>query len=326
MPFARVASHAKLNLDLRVLHRRPDGYHEIRTLFQTISVRDTLEISAESARRTGITLECNVAIPDNLVIRAARAVLGALRTRARVHFRLEKRIPMGGGLGGGSSNAAAVLLALPGLLGRSLPWDTAWPLAAALGSDVPFFLVGGTAVGLGRGAELYPLADAPSYPGLLVAPGIHVSTPAAYRDLARPAALTGPALLRDINRFQSCVWGLGVSGSGGLRAALSNDFEKAVFRSHPRLRRLRRKLEESGAVAARMTGSGSALFGLYAAAAERDRAAAAWDRERDGSAIPFEFVSRRRYGRIWRGVQEKQERTSGGKAVNLWPPPEWFEA
>ena len=326
MTFARVPSHAKLNLDLRVLHRRPDGFHEIRTVFQTISLHDTLEIEADTARRTEISLESNVEIPGNLVITAARTVLGALRIRARVRFRLEKRIPMGGGLGGGSSNAAAVLLALPGMLGRTWTWSSALSVAAALGSDVPFFLVGGTALGLGRGTELYPLADAPSYPGLLVAPGIHVSTPAAYRDLARPAALTGPALLRDINRFQSCVWGLGVSGAAWLRAALHNDFERAVFRSHARLRRLRRRLEESGAVAARMTGSGSALFGLYSAAAERDRAAAAWDRERDGAAIPFEFVSRRRYGRIWRGVQEKQERTSGGKAVDLWPPPEWFEA
>ena len=328
MTFARVPSHAKLNLDLRVLHKRPDGFHEIRTVFQTISVHDTLEISADAARRTEITVESNVDIPGNLVVTAARAVLRKLRMSARVHFRLQKRIPMGGGLGGGSSNAAAVVLALPGMLGRAWSWEQAVETAAGLGSDVPFFLTGGTALGLGRGTELYPLDDAPAWKGLLVAPGLHVSTPEAYRDLARPGTLTAPALLRDINSFQRCVWWLGVSGArdsgGGAPRAFHNDFEAVVFRRHPRLRRLRLALERAGAEVARMTGSGSTLYGLFSSAAARDRAAGAWDRERDGTAIPFEFVNRRRYGRIWRRQLRFEE--TGGKRVDLWPPPEWFEA
>ena len=331
MNFARVPSHAKLNLDLRVLHKRPDGYHEIRTVFQTISVHDTLEIAVEPAARTGITLDCNVEIPGNLVVTAARALLQRLRTSARVHFRLWKRIPMGGGLGGGSSNAAAVLLALPPLLGQRLRWDAALEIAAGLGSDVPFFLVGGTALGLGRGTELYPLADAPRSPGLLIAPGVHVSTAAAYADLARPAALTEPLLLRDINRFQRCVWQLGVSGEGGSGGGVPedfhNDFEAVVFRRHPRLRRLRAALEKAGARTARMTGSGSTLFGLFASAGERDRAAGAWDQGRDGAALPFTFVTRAQYGSIWRGLgPRRQERKTAGKRVEPWPPPEWFEA
>ena len=115
---ATIKSLAKINLDLRVLHQRPDGFHELRTVFQTISLADTIDIEYEPARRTEISLDDPLAIPGNLVVKAAQAVLDALKIHARVHFRLRKKIPMGGGLGGGSSNAAAVLLALPVLAGR----------------------------------------------------------------------------------------------------------------------------------------------------------------------------------------------------------------
>src|SRR5689334_6139886 len=113
MPVRRVTlkSLAKINLDLRVLHKRPDGFHELRTVFQTISLADTIAIEYEAARRTSISVDDPLAIPDNLVVKAAGAVLDGLKIRARVHFRLRKKIPMGGGLGGGSSNAAAILLA-----------------------------------------------------------------------------------------------------------------------------------------------------------------------------------------------------------------------
>src|SRR5512142_576819 len=136
---ATIQSLAKINLDLRVLNQRPDGFHELRTVFQTISLADTIDIEFEPARRTDITLDDQLAIPGNLVLKAAYAVLDALKTRARVHFRLRKNIPMGGGRGGGSSNAAAVLLALPVLAGRRLPFERLTELGAALGSDVPFF-------------------------------------------------------------------------------------------------------------------------------------------------------------------------------------------
>src|SRR5580692_3729906 len=112
MKSVKLRSLAKVNLDLRVLEKRADGFHELRTVFQTISLADTIEIEYERARRTEITLEGNINIPNNLIVRAAEAVLGSFGNSARVRFRLDKRIPMGGGLGGGSSNAAAVLLAL----------------------------------------------------------------------------------------------------------------------------------------------------------------------------------------------------------------------
>src|SRR5262249_48591317 len=155
------------------------------TVFQTISLADTIEVEFTAARRTKITIDDPAGIPDNLVVRAARAVLEAARVKGQVHFRLSKKIPMGGGLGGGSSNAAAVLLALPVLAGKFLPLNSLIELGSSLGSDVPFFLIGGTALGLGRGTELYPLPEVREEPILVVAPGVHVSTPEAYKALGR---------------------------------------------------------------------------------------------------------------------------------------------
>ncbi len=148
----RIRSLAKINLDLRVLRKRPDGFHELRTIFQTISLADTIRIEYQRGR-TRIELNSNVNIPDNLILRAADSVMKAARAKGRLRFDLTKRIPLGGGLGGGSSNAASVLLALPALLGKRVPLEKLMELAAELGSDVPFFLAGGTAVGIGRGAE-----------------------------------------------------------------------------------------------------------------------------------------------------------------------------
>src|SRR5690349_16662232 len=120
---ARIKSLAKINLDLRILHRRTDGFHELRTVFQTISLADTIDLEYQPARRTNITLDDPLEIADNLVLKAAHAVLDALKIHGRLHIRLVKKIPMGGGLGGGSSNAAAILLALPVLAGRMLGFD-----------------------------------------------------------------------------------------------------------------------------------------------------------------------------------------------------------
>src|SRR5580698_2822782 len=164
---ARLHSLAKINLDLRVLGKRPDGFHELRTIFQTISLADTLEVEYQRGR-SKIELKSSINIPGNLVLRAAEVVMKALRATGRLRFQLTKRIPLGGGLGGGSSNAAAVLLALPALLKKKLSLEKLMELAAELGSDVPFFLMGGTAVGLGRGTELYPLPDVPASSGLLI--------------------------------------------------------------------------------------------------------------------------------------------------------------
>jgi 4-diphosphocytidyl-2-C-methyl-D-erythritol kinase len=202
---ASLRALAKINLDLRVLKARPDGYHEIRTIFQTISLADIIDVEFSAARGTTIQVDGDVDIPDNLIAKAATLVLDAMRVTAEVRFRLRKQIPMGAGLGGGSSDAAAVLLALPALAGRRLALPRLMELAGELGSDVPFFLLGGAAVAMGRGTELYPLPDSPPLTGLVVAPGVHVSTAAAYRALT--PRLTTESQQNKIFSFQSQTWG-----------------------------------------------------------------------------------------------------------------------
>src|SRR5947209_1552150 len=140
---ARIRALAKINLDLRVLDRRPDGYHELRTIFQTISLSDRLDLAFTPRRSTAIALHSDVDIPGNLAAKAVRLCLDELRLTGDVELRLEKRIPLGAGLGGGSSDAAAVLLALPVLAGGVIPMERLIAVARELGSDVPFFLVGG---------------------------------------------------------------------------------------------------------------------------------------------------------------------------------------
>jgi len=249
---ATVRAFAKINLGLRVLFRRPDNFHEIRTVFQTIALADEIAISYTPSRRTSVKVHGTPHIADNLMERAARAILAEMHTAAKVEFTLRKHIPMGAGLGGGSSDAAAALLALPVLAGRRVPLNRLLRIAASLGSDVPFFLLGGTALGLGRGEELYTLADLPARPIVLLAPGIHVSTPEAYRTLS--GTLTPPQ--PKLEQFQESV-------RDPLSTPLVNDFEAAVFPAHPRLKQLKKKLLASGAQQALMTGSGSAIFGLF---------------------------------------------------------------
>jgi len=294
-----VPSFAKLNLDLRVLNRRPDGYHDLRTIFQTISLKDTLTIEFEAGPRTRIEIDSSVVIPDNLVARAARLALDALRVRALVRFELKKRIPMGAGLGGGSSNAAAVLAALPALARKKMAPADLFGLAESLGSDVPFFLRGGTAVGLDRGTELYPLPDLEAHAALVVSTGIHVSTREAYAALGRTTLatdrLTSPAASPILREFQRVAWALGSCRLNEI--PLTNDFEQVVFEMHPELPALRRKLRRLGAGLVRMTGSGSALYGIFESL-EQSRAAAL--RFEAGTAHAVRFLGRRRYGNAWR--------------------------
>jgi 4-diphosphocytidyl-2-C-methyl-D-erythritol kinase len=314
---ATIKSLAKINLDLRVLNRRSDGFHELRTVFQTISLADTVEIEYETARRTDISIDDPLAIPDNLVIRAARAVLEALKIHARVHFRLRKKIPMGGGLGGGSSNAAAVLLALPVLAGRSLAVEQ---IATELGSDVPFFLSGGAAAGIGRGTEVYELPELKPEPILIVSSGLHVATGPAYQALKR--GLTEDDSSSRINEFRAFVRVLASRRSAGAASPFSaNDFEAVVFRQFPQLQTIARKLSQLGTSrgrpGVRMTGSGSAIFAIFSSRAERDRAEAALKGDRVFGRyliMPASLVSRGSYQKLWR-KQLREHVTS----EQLWP-------
>ncbi len=319
---AKIKSLAKVNLDLRVLNQRPDGFHELRTVFQTISLADTIDIEYEPARRTSISLDDPLAIPGNLVLKSAHAVLDALKTHARVHFRLKKNIPMGGGLGGGSSNAAAVLLALPALARRRLAFERLTEMGAALGSDVPFFLTGGTALGLGRGTEVYEIPELKPEPLVLVCPGLHVATGPAYQALGR--GLTANDWSSRINDFQAFVRVLASGHSASAANPFSaNDFEAVVFRQYPLLQTIARKLSKlDGSV--RMTGSGSAIFAIFGSRGERDRAVAVLKGDRvlrRYQVMPAALVNRGSYQKLWRRQLRQHIRAD----QSLWPPQSQYE-
>jgi 4-diphosphocytidyl-2-C-methyl-D-erythritol kinase len=320
---ARIQSLAKVNLDLRVLNKNADGFHELRTVFQTISLADSIEIEFTPSRGSKVTIDDPLAIPGNLIVRAAEAVMEAGKFSGRVHFRPEKRIPMGGGLGGGSSNAASVLLALPVLAGRSVPMETLAEIGAGLGSDVPFFLYGGTALGLGRGTELYSLPDLKEEPVLLVLPMVHVATGGAYQALNRNLTFTG--MSSSINSFRAFVRALDGSRSAKAASALgANDFEAVVFTLYPQLKSIEAGLSAklSGI---RMSGSGSTLFAVFGSARERDRVRKGLVSDPKFEGIGFvatRLVNRASYVRLWR-------RQLAGHLVpirslkekhNQWPP------
>jgi len=266
---------AKINLGLRVLGRRPDGYHEIRTLFQTVTLQDRLTFEPLEGGR----LELVCSAPDvpsdesNLVHRAAAVLRERFGVNSGARIYLEKTIPAGGGLGGGSSDAAVALVGLACLWGLAAGGDELAALGARLGADVPFFLTGGTALGAGTGADITPLADAPERHLLVVAPGVKVSTAEAYKAL-NAAALTkaGGAANLSVSRAESQIWD---SHRGGLR----NDFEPAVFRLYPEIMRARDALVAAGDGPAALSGSGSSVFGVFGSAGEAERARGALRRE-----------------------------------------------
>ncbi len=292
MRSVRLPAFAKVNLCLHVLGKRPGGYHELLTIFQAISLHDTLELTLRSA--PGIELETTDAeLPtgrDNLVWRAMDALRRELRIRQGVRARLVKRIPMARGLGGGSSDAAAALEGMLRLTGKKLPATRLLELAASLGADVPFFLQGGRALGVGRGDEIYPLPDLPRRTVLVVAPrDIAVSTRAAYRWLS--PRLTKQRLVSKLWSFCTLCW----SPQG---AGAPNDFEAVVFRRHPRLARIKRELLKRGAAEAALAGSGSAVFGVFRSPAQARRAAKGFPKDQ---VFVCNTLSREEYRRAHRG-------------------------
>jgi 4-diphosphocytidyl-2-C-methyl-D-erythritol kinase len=263
----RVRAHAKINLDLRVLGTRSDGFHELRTVFQAISLHDTITVVP---REGPFAIECDTAgVPldrSNLVWKAAQALWRALRRGGDVRdviVRLEKKIPLQAGLGGGSANAAAALMALARGWRVDVRPAQLTDLAASLGADVPFFLSGGTALGLGRGEEIYPLADLPRHFIVLLIPGFGVSTVDAYNWYERDRDVDR-GVLRESQH---------VPGPWPSRAAqMINDLEPPVARRHPEIDHMKSALRRAGALAAAMSGSGSAVFGLFQRVADARKA------------------------------------------------------
>ena len=317
----RVRSFCKINLGLAVGPARPDGFHALTTLYQTLALHDLVTVTAQLAAETSITLTSNhPGVPrtergdpeKNTAFRIVDLALRELGLTAEVTIDIQKRLPVQGGLGAGSANAAAALIGLERELDFAASGPSRLALAAQVGSDVPLFLVGGSVLGLGRGEEVYPLPDLAVTPCVVAVPSVGVSTAAAFRALdARMEANTltsaaNPSKLEQLSRALSAAWSpsganLGTSPqtsfrlsepspsgitrrTGDLaenslltlvRTGIENDFEEVVFQEHPSLRSTKRDLvgdssvpEGSRAIYAALSGSGSALFGLYRSMAD----------------------------------------------------------
>jgi 4-diphosphocytidyl-2-C-methyl-D-erythritol kinase len=287
----RVRAFAKINLGLRILGQRPDGYHEIRTVYQTIELHDRLEVAL--TKPPTISVECSdAAVPSgkgNLVYEACRLWRKTTKFSGGIRVFLEKRIPAGSGLGGGSSDATAALLALERLTDDGLDAPRRFRLASALGSDAALFLLGGRVLGCGRGEEVYSLTDLPRRHCLVVYPRFSVSTQEAYRqfDLASACGaglragtasaqgaqrqanikLTENLQDRKVNTFG--VWSqLSIEHWG----PAENDFEKFVFAKWPELERVKVQFIRAGAETASLTGSGSAIYAIFDSARQLSEA------------------------------------------------------
>jgi 4-diphosphocytidyl-2-C-methyl-D-erythritol kinase len=252
----RIKSYAKINWTLDVLYKREDGYHEIRTIYQTVSLYDTLRLTPTDG---AITISCNDSeVPcdqTNLVYKAAALLREAARVDCGAHIDIEKSIPVGGGLGGGSSNAAATLIGLQKLWQTPVDERQLFQIAARLGSDVPLFLIGGTVLGVGRGEEVYAIEEAVCPHLLLVNPKIAVSTAAAYRNLSRLTRAESPLIIpftffaaKDITK---------------LPLMARNDFEDSILPAYPEIAEVKARLKQAGAIQALMSGSGATVFGVF---------------------------------------------------------------
>ena len=265
---------AKVNLELRVLGERHDGYHEIRTVLQTIDLYDEIRVSP--AKRFEFTASHGPGGDSNLVVRAVRAFEEATSIEVALRMELIKRIPSGAGLGGGSSDAATTLLGLDRRFGTRLPGERLFGILETLGSDVPFFSVGGRALAVGRGERLFPLDDEADYWLVLVNPGLSIDTAEAYSWLTKSASFNN--MLSFCARF--------VSPQGDAELVLEtgpNDFETHVFRKFPELAEIKRKLLGSGARFASLSGSGATLYGQFSAESDARKAILELERELDVS-------------------------------------------
>jgi 4-diphosphocytidyl-2-C-methyl-D-erythritol kinase len=321
-----VRSFAKINLGLRIGPIRADGFHELRTVYQTVALHDILRLSIQKG--SGIEIRsADRRVPTdetNTCYKMLDRAMPRIAVKQRIVLEIEKRLPVQGGLGGASGNAVAALLALEVAVKKQLPPSERLRLAAEVGSDVPLFLIGGTVLGMGRGEDVYPLPDLPATPCVIATPEIAVSTPKAFADwdvgaapmerrASSPAGTGGDATPpletrrkltdshpsdrmnafgREISAWLSSVpsmknskgrfAGVPATGRGRaetllldlVRTGIENDFEKVVFPQYPVLRDVKCALERAGAVYASLSGSGSAVFGLFKSKALAERAAA----------------------------------------------------
>lgn len=255
---ARVDAQAKINLFLRILSREPSGYHQLETLFQRIALADTVTVRVGGRLRA---LDCRGAdvgpVEENLAWRAAAAFADAAGGPANFQIEIEKRIPVGGGLGGGSADAAAVLRALNALAEKPLGDDALAAIAFTLGADVPYLLsTHALALGAGRGEKLFPLQPLPVRDVLLAIPPFGVSSADAFGWFAEQKASRNSGTRATLPVGRKLEWKL-------IAALAANDLEQVVAAHHPEIAALRDALGQRGAILAQMSGSGSTVFGVF---------------------------------------------------------------
>ena len=329
-----VRSFAKINLGLHIGSRREDGFHELLTVYQTIAAHDVIRVSLTRGR--GIEIRCaDPKVPQdesNTCYRIVDKALRAMRVRIRVIVEIDKKLPVEGGVGGASSNAVAALLGLERALRKNLSAAERLRIAAEVGSDLPLFLMGGTVLGIGRGQQVYPLEELPAIPCVVVTPAVGVSTPKAFAAWDRfrgekARAKSGPSAAATLTAFTASdrmnelgqglsAW-LGETYSGApqgnrrfrrgraenlllalVRAGIENDFEQVVFPEYPELKEAKRALEQAGAKYVSLSGSGSALYGLFATR-EQARLAAKRLPRQGWATMETVTLTRREY---WNGI------------------------
>jgi 4-diphosphocytidyl-2-C-methyl-D-erythritol kinase len=275
-----INAHAKINLTLDVVGKRPDGYHELKTVFYEMPLHDILEFSRTEDK--GIKIECSDRqLPtgeENLVYKAAKLLFDGYRLDGGLKVYIEKNIPYGAGLGGGSSDAAAALKAVNELYGLKLSDEELKKYAACIGADVPFFISGGAAYAGGIGEKLEPLGKVEIKPVVLAKPVFGVSTVSAYRAVDSERCVFHP----DVD---SVVEGLKSGRFEDVYQNIGNSFEIPVFRLYPEIGKIKEAFLASGARASAMTGSGSAVFAVFANENEAFAAAQKIKARFDGIAV-----------------------------------------
>lgn len=262
-----VPSFSKINWTLEILGRRADGYHELRTILQTVDVCDQLQFAPAESE---IALTCDH--PDvpcdetNLIYGAAVLLKQLTGCDKGAKIDLQKRIPMGAGLGGGSSNAAVALLALTQLWGLDVATHDLFRLGSQLGSDVPFFFFGGTGIGIGRGDEVYPMADIAAEHLLLVNPGVHVPTREIYGNLS--SELTSAPAVNNMPFSLEAAY----ARMHGAQWQLRNDLERPALALYPLIGQVKQRLEQLDATSVLMSGSGATVFAVFESEAARTQA------------------------------------------------------
>jgi 4-diphosphocytidyl-2-C-methyl-D-erythritol kinase len=299
-----VRSYAKINVGLLIgpPAMRSDGFHELRTIYQTIALHDTVSVKL-TKMQTGVEIKCkDRRVPQdetNTCWRVAERVMRAAKVRAKVTITIEKKLPVQGGMGAASSNAIATMHALEKELKQALEPHERLRIAEEVGSDLPLFLIGGTVLGIGRGEQVFPLPDLPELPLVIATPGVGVSTPAAFKawdGLFTGSSGSSPRLTPEgqsakLSMFSHEVYSWlvrtpvvsGVSAKGGdraeaplldlVRTGIENDFERVVFPLYPAIRDVKRALERAGSSYASLSGSGSTVYGIFRNAAAAKKAA-----------------------------------------------------